>query len=196
MCVAATSSCADARRSSAVTGDASNIVVLNAPVAGIVRRVIVREGVNVAAEAPIVEIETEAAAAAPATNTSDAEREARTRAAAAQNNATANQQEVERAAIEVQRMESLVAQNAAPQAQLDAARAVYQRAQEQVQRPAVAKPNAPAADPVAAPATNARATAQVVTVRATAAGSLRVVSVRPGQRVAAGQPIATIAANK
>lgn len=192
-CLCTSASCDDAPRSSSTDDGAANIVVLAAPVAGIVRRVLVREGVNVAADAPVIEIETEVAAA-PVTNTSAAEREARARAAA-QNNATTNQQEVERAAIEVQRMEALVRQNAAPPAQLDAARAVYQRAQERSQRPAAIAANARAADPAATPATDARAASQIVTVRATTAGSLRVVSVRPGQRVAAGQPVATLAAN-
>ncbi len=98
----------------------TNIVVLNAPASGTVRRVLVGEGVGVERGTPVVEI---AILSAPQTMTNNSQ--ARTRAEPARATIEDLQVEVERAAVEVARMESLVAANAAPPAQLDAARAVY-----------------------------------------------------------------------
>ncbi len=191
-CLAVTGCGSDADTASNSSGR-SNVVVLNAPVSGIVRRVLVGEGVTVRDGAPVIEIETDAPPAAPGDAVAEREARRRAHAAAGQNAGRAMQEEVERAAIEVQRMESLVAQNAAPQAQLDAARAVYQRAQERQQgRGASGAPTAlPAQDLQPASPANTAAPPSVF-VRATSAGSVRVVSVRAGQRVEMGQPVATL----
>lgn len=172
--------------------------MLNASAGGMVRRVFVGEGVTVREGAPIIEIElvSEGAGAANANDDGD---EARRRAVESQTIVRTDEREVERASIEVQRVESLVAQNAAPQAQLDAARALYQAAQErlqQTQRGGQSVPPETYAQTPNSPSTQSENPAARAneTVRATRAGSVRVISVRVGQRVVAGQPVATMTA--
>ena len=183
--------------SSRTNETAANLIVLNANAGGVVRRVLVAEGVTVREGAPIIKIESEGAGVDAAVNESNAADEARRRAAQSQTIVRADEREVERTLIEVQRVESLVAQNAAPQAQLDAARALYQAAQERLQPTqrggqSVAPQNyGQTANAVSAANVNGAGRATQF-VRATQAGSLRVVSVRVGQRVAAGQPVATM----
>lgn len=196
LCVGA-ASCANKKDGATQTNEtAANLVVLNASTGGIVRRVFVGEGVTVREGAPIIEIElaTEGAGTANANDDVD---EARRRAAASQTIVRTDEREVERALIEVQRVESLVAQNAAPQAQLDAARAIYQAAQERLQQTqrggqSVAPKNY--GQTPNSPSTQLENRTQSATqlVRATRAGNVRVISVRVGQRVIAGQPVATM----
>jgi multidrug resistance efflux pump len=183
--------------SSRTNETAANLIVLNANAGGMVRRVFVAEGVTVREGAPIIEIESEGAGVDAAVNESDAANEARRRAAQSRTSVRADEREIELALIEVQRVESLVAQNAAPQAQLDAARALYQAAQERLQQtPRGGQHGLPQHYPQtanAASAANANSAARAIqVVRATQAGSVRVISVRAGQRVAAGQPVATM----
>jgi multidrug efflux pump subunit AcrA (membrane-fusion protein) len=172
---------------------ASNLIVVKATTAGTVERVLVNEGTDVNAGATILEI------AVPTGPSTTNQNQARTRAQSAvgqtQRDVAAAETEVNRAAVEVQRVEPLVATGAAPSAQLDAARAQYQQAQERLQRVRESAQQAQAraiteqgseASPAIAPAET------VVAVSAPAAGNLRVVSVRAGQHVTAGQPIATI----
>lgn len=197
----AVASCANKKDAQSPSTEASaNIVVLNANGGGVVRRVLVSEGVTVREGAPIIEIEPEGLGVA-ALNESDAGDEARRRAAQSQNAVRADEREVERTLIEVQRVESLVAQNAAPQAQLDAARALYQAAQErmqQTQRGGQPVPRQSSTQITNAVSTNSDnvATRANQYVRATLAGNVRVISVRVGQRVVAGQPVATMIAER
>lgn len=173
---------------------ASNLVVLNAPANGTVRRVLVGEGVAVERGAPVIEISVETAGATPVNNNSSSTR-ARTGDAPA--TIESLQREVERAAVEVARMESLVAANAAPPAQLDAARAVYQQAQERLQqardgRAAMDRTIAQRENSTASVNANSPAREEIVYVRATTGGTVRVISIRAGQRVVVGQPLVTI----
>ena len=173
----------------------SNLIVLNAPVDGTVRRVLVSEGVPVGAGAPIIEIAVQQKGAL--TSTVDPQAQAQARACAAQQETLALEDAVARAAIEVQRVRSLVATGAAPQPQLDAAQAEYQRAQERLQQ---ARAGAPGASQTLSAQRGNIGIAQSITtpagtivpVRSAAPGTLRVVSVRPGQQVRVGQPLATI----
>lgn len=177
----------------------TNLVVLNAPVSGTVRRVLVSEGVAVGEGAPVIEIAVQQKAAPSSTVDSQAQVQANARAAQQQTKRL--EEEVARAAVEVQRVQSLVAMRAAPQPQLDAAQAEYQQAQERLQgaragthdtrRMLDAQPgNVEAARPINTP------TETIVHVRATMPGTLRVVSVRVGQQVRSGQPLATVSIDK
>lgn len=174
-------------------GAATNLVVVKAMASGTVQRVLVNEGTDVQAGATILEIIVPAAASTA--NQNQAREQAQAAVSRAQRDLTDAETEVNRAAVEVQRVEPLVASGAAPQAQLDAARAQYQQAQERLQRvrDSAAEARSQAVAEQGREAGSRVAPAQtVVAVSAPAAGNLRVISVRAGQQVAAGQPIATI----
>ncbi len=165
-----------------------NLIVVNAPAAGTVRRVIAREGLPVREGATLLEIAIETPIAV--TNQNDSMTEAAERArqiAQAQTRVSAATRSKERTAVEVARVEALVAAGLAPQSQLDAARAEYQRAQEQAQAPPIAVLT-PTTRPTIAPDTEAR----IVVVRVPASGTMRVISVKTGDRVSANQPLATL----
>ncbi len=173
---------------------ATNLVVVKATRSGVVERVLVNEGTNVNEGATLIEI---AVPVGPsATNQNQAEQQARAAISRTQRDISDAEAEVNRAAVEVQRVEPLVASGAAPQAQLDAARSQYQQAQERLQRvresAAQAETRAVAAAGSSAPAPPP---AQIVAVSAPASGNVRVISVRAGQRVTAGQAIATVSTN-
>ena len=178
----------------------SNLVVLNAPTGGTVRRVLVSEGVAVDEGAPVIEIAVRRDAAPTQSIDPGAQAQARVRAARQQTRSL--EEAVQRAAVEVQRVQSLIATNAAPRPQLDAAQAEYQRAQERLQQAQAGTQDAQRnldvrrTDPGAAQPANPPPTETIVSVRATAPGTLRVVSVRVGQEVRAGQPLATVSTGK
>lgn len=162
------------------------IIVVNAPAGGVVRRVLASEGSVVQAGAPVVEIVVSPEGTQPVANNNTntaviAEQQAQQRTAAAQS-------EVERTAVEVQRVELLVSSGRAPQAQLDAARADYEHAQERLQQ-VKSQSQTPGAPPPNVSPTQAET---IVVARASASGTLSVINARPGQRVASGQPIASI----
>lgn len=179
------------------------VIVVNAPAAGEVRRVIAREGMIVDEGAPIVEIAvlTEGPRPTPTPGESAESRAAGTyRAADAEIEAA--RAEVVRHDAEVRRLTPLVASGEAPQAQLDAERALYERAQQRLQQAQDAKQRAEGDLRVARqPGRNQTGTAapppreQLVTAVASSAGTVSVVSVRVGERVKAGQALATLRAN-
>lgn len=181
---------------------ARGVVVVSAPAAGVVRRVIAREGMAVAQGAPVVEIavQTEGPAPAPSPGES-AESRAAGNFKAADAEIAAARAEVVRHDAEVRRLEPLVATGEAPQSQLDAERALYERAQQRLQKALDAKQGAegqlraarsqPTAPATAAPAPRE----QVMAAVASSDGTVSVVSVRVGDRVKAGQPVATLRAN-
>jgi multidrug efflux pump subunit AcrA (membrane-fusion protein) len=182
--------------------DARGIVIVNAPATGVVRRVLVREGVSVNEGAPIVEIavQTEAPAATPSPGES-------AEARAARNFETADAQidearaEVVRHQAEVERLTPLVANGEASQAQLDGERALYERAQQRLQKAQDAKRSAEsglltARQPNQNQTNPAVPREQIVAARATSAGTVSVVNARVGERVTAGQPLATLRANQ
>jgi multidrug efflux pump subunit AcrA (membrane-fusion protein) len=172
---------------------ANNLIVVKATTAGTVERVLVNEGTEVNAGATILEI---AVPLNPSTtNQNQPGEQARSAISRTQRDVADAEAAANRAAVEVQRVEPLVATGAAPQAQLDAARAQYQQAQERLQRVRESAQQAQARAVVEQGSEAASAVAPaktIVAVNTPAAGNLRVISVRAGQHVAAGQPIATI----
>lgn len=195
--------CAACRTSNTNAPDASSqgLVVVNAPATGEVRRVLASEGTAIGEGAVIAEIAVrqEAPDASAQTQNNDPQRGALSVAQAMQAQITAARAAAERASIEAERVNALVASGAAPQPQLDAARAEYQRAQEQLQR-AQQGSSSNAVAPVSQAnnmngAIGAQAAAsreQLIAARVSVAGTVSVVAVRAGQQVTAGQPLATI----
>jgi len=197
--VAASASC----RSGGAGGgsETGGIVVVNAPAAGVVRRVLVSEGVTVNEGAGIVEIAVRTQPqGAPVSPTEDPVARASKNIGAAQNEIEAARAEVVRAEVEVRRLEPLVAAGQASQGELDGARATYERAEQRFQRAQTSVQSAQTGLVAArqqqingAPAPAAPAE-QTVVARATSAGRVAVVNVREGDVVTAGQPLATLRA--
>ncbi|HLL16488.1 MAG TPA: hypothetical protein VK388_15625 [Pyrinomonadaceae bacterium] len=178
------------------------VIIVNAPVAGEVRRVLVREGMVVGAGTPVVEIavRTEARESAPQTKAEDPVARAGRNIGAAQAGIEAARAEAVRAEVEVQRLTPLVASGDAPRAQLDGARAEYERAQRRLQEAQSAAADAQSGlvaarrqpqNTAAAPVAPAE---KIVAAEATGAGTVSVVNARVGDRVTAGQPLATLRA--
>ena len=183
-------------------GETAGVVVVNAPAAGEVRRVLVSEGVRLRKGDAVVEIVVRAEpAAAPTPRGEDPVAAAGRNIASAQAEIEAARAEVIRAEVEVSRLTPLVAAGQASQGELDGARATYERAQQRLQRAQSAAQGAQAGL-VAARQPN-RATApppapseKVLYATATSDGTVSAVSVRPGARVTAGQPLATLRAEQ
>jgi multidrug resistance efflux pump len=176
------------------------IIVVNAPAAGVVRRVLVNEGTQVNADTPIVEIviqeQTPAVAQSPG-ESAEAQAVRRVRASGAEIDAART--EVVRHEAEVSRLTPLVASGEASQAQLDGERALYEQAQQRLQKAQEAEKQAetgllasrqPGAQANAAQPAAPRE--QIVLARATSAGTVSVINTRVGDRVASGQPLATL----
>ena len=108
--------------------------------------------------------------------------------------------EVERTSVEVERVQSLIASNSVPQAQLDAARADFQRAQEFLQNVREKKKNQETALLIER-SRGETVTSEnisdnkIVVVRTSEAGILKVLNARVGQRVKTGQILATVSTN-
>lgn len=191
-------------RSSSVDDEASSgIVVVNAPAAGEVRRVLVPEGVKVAKGAGIVEIALPAPGPAPAPQGESPQQRAARTYQSANAEIDAARAEVVRHEAEVQRLTPLVAAGQASQGELDGERALYERAQQRLQRAQTAARDAQTGLVVAQqPGANRQTSAQpapreqLVTADATSAGVVTVISVRPGERVTQGQPVATLRAEQ
>ncbi len=183
---------------------AHGIIVINAPAAGEVRRVLVSEGMAVSKDAPVIEIavRTETPNAPPAQG-EDPQARARRNIGAAQTEIDAARAEVVRTEVEVQRLTPLVSTGDAPQAQLDGARAEYDRAQQRLQRAQSAGQDAQAGLVAArqpqsqnsAPAP-VKPSEQIVVARASSAGTVSAISAQVGARVTAGQPLATLRAGE
>jgi len=177
------------------------VIIVNAPVAGEVRRVLVREGMVVGEGTPVVEIAVRAEAqSAPQAKAEDPVVRAGKNIGAAQAGIETARAEAVRAEVEVQRLTPLVASGDAPQAQLDGARAEYERAQRRLQEAQGAAQNAQSGlvaarrQPQNAAATTAAPAERIVSAEATSAATVSVVSARVGDRVTAGQPLATLRA--
>jgi multidrug resistance efflux pump len=179
--------------------DSSGIVVVSAPGDGVVKRLLVSEGARVAEGAGVVEIALPTAAPAPqATGESPQQRAARNYQSA---NAEidAARAEVVRHEAEVQRLTPLVASGQTSQGELDGERALYERAQQRLQRAQTSARDAQTGLVVAQqPGASRQANAQpapretLVTAKTSSAGVVAVISVRPGDRVTQGQPVATL----
>jgi multidrug efflux pump subunit AcrA (membrane-fusion protein) len=186
----------------AANSDSRGIIVVNAPVTGTVRRVLVREGVAVNEGAAIVEIavQTEQPTATPSPGESAEARAARNfKAADAEIDAA--RAEAVRHEAEVERLTPLVASGQASQAQLDGERALYEHAQQRLQKAQDAKKGAESGLLVARQSSQNQGSApapreQTVAARATSAGTVSVINARVGDRVTAGQPLATLRANQ
>jgi multidrug resistance efflux pump len=117
---------------------------------------------------------------------------------AAQGEVEAARAEVVRTQVEVQRLTPLVVAGQASQGELDGANALYNQAQQKFQRAQEAARGAqsgliaarqPTATTQAAPAE------RIVAARATSSGVVSVLNARVGERVTAGQPLATLRAD-
>ncbi|MFL6228261.1 MAG: hypothetical protein ACJ741_05745 [Pyrinomonadaceae bacterium] len=190
------------RSRSSNEGGAAGIIVVNAPAAGEVRRVLVAEGAHVAEGAPIIEIAVrdETASAPQAQPTEDAQSRAARGLTAAQGEIEAARAEVVRTQVEVQRLTPLVAAGQASQGELDGANALYNNAQQRFQRAQEAARSAQsgliaARQPSASGAAQTVPTERIVAARATSAGVVSVLNARVGERVTAGQPLATLRAD-
>jgi multidrug resistance efflux pump len=195
-------------RSQISSGDNSapeGIIIVNAPATGEIRRVLVREGMSVERDGPIVEIavRTETPNAPPQTQTEDPQARAARNIQASKADVEAARAEVVRTEIEVQRLTPLVASGQATQAELDGARAQYERAQQRFQKAQESAQSAQsglvAARQQAHNTSNApppAPTEQIVVARATSAGTVRVINAQVGQRVTTGQPLATLRAGQ
>jgi multidrug resistance efflux pump len=179
------------------------VIVVNAPAAGEVRRILVSEGVQVSAGAPIVEIavQEQTQATMPTPGESAESRAARS-IKSSQAEIDAARTEVVKHEAEVQRLTPLVASNEASPAQLDGERALYERAQQRLQKAKDAEQQAEtglrvARQPGAQSSVTQQSTPreQIVVARATSAGTVAVISARVGARVTSGQPLATLRAD-
>jgi multidrug resistance efflux pump len=195
--VAATTAC----RSSGSGGKPAGLVVVNATATGVVRRVLASEGAAVNENAVLLEIAAQPQTpAAQQPQADDSQARAQATSAIAQREIQTGEAELQRAAVEVQRLQPLVASGSASQAQLDAARAQYQQAQEKLQRAKDAAQSAQrnliAQQGRAQSQPPPKPTEQIIAVHVPSSGIVRVISVRAGQQVTAGQPVATIASGK
>jgi multidrug resistance efflux pump len=178
------------------------VVIVNAPAAGEVRRVLVKEGAQLKKGDAVVEIVVRAEGPAPApTRGEDPVAAAGRNIASAQAEIDAARAEVVRAEVDVQRLTPLVAAGQSSQGELDGARANYERAQQRLQRAQTAAQGAQSGL-VAARQPNRMSTPvptpseQVVYATASSAGTVSIVNVRVGARVTAGQPLATLRAEQ
>jgi multidrug resistance efflux pump len=198
--VVASSACGSSSDGS--NGETPGIVIVNAPAAGVVKRVLASEGVGLKKGDAVVEIVVPAQGPAPAaTPGEDPVSAAGRNISAAQAEVEAARAEVVRAEVEVSRLTPLVASGQASQGELDGARATYERAQQRLQRAQTAAQGAQAGL-VAARQPNRIATPppapleQVVYAVASSDGTVSAVNVRVGTHVAAGQPLATLRAEQ
>lgn len=182
---------------------ASGIVIVNAPGTGEVRRVLVREGMVVGEGAPVVEIAVSTEGqSVPQKKAEDPVARAARNVESAQAELEAARAEVVRHEVEVQRLTPLVASGGASPAQLDGERALYERAQQRLQRAQAAAKDAPAGLVAArqqsrnSTSTTAMPAEQIVIARASSAGTVSAINARVGERVTAGQPLATLRAGK
>jgi multidrug resistance efflux pump len=193
-------------RSSTSNSDTDNIIVVNAPVAGKVKRVVVAEGVHVDQGTPLVEIAVEPE---PVSAASPKGPGAEARAAQSYQSADAEieaaRAEVVRHEAEVGRLTPLVNSGEASQGQLDGERALYEQAQRRLTQAQQAKrsaegallaarqPNAEVSDQTSEVRTNASTPReQIVSAVAVSPGTVAVINVRVGEVVKLGQPLATI----
>jgi HlyD family secretion protein len=191
---------AGCRSSQTENSQDNGVVVVSAPSAGQVRRILVNEGSLVSAGAPIVEIavEQQAPVVAPSPGES-ADARAGRNIKAAEAAIEAARAEVVRHEAEVIRLTPLVAAGQASQAQLDAERSLYEQAQRRLQQTQDASRQAQA-DLLRARQPGAQANAaqssvprvEMVLARATSSGTVAVISARVGDRVTSGQPLATL----
>jgi len=167
----------------------SRSVVVNAPVDGIVRRVVVDPNAAVDKDAAMIEI-----AVQPAHSAASPRDDAASRAqyASAQTDLASAEGEANRIAADVRRIEPLVKRGLASQAELDKARSQSLDAQERL-RLARVKANTATADRNRT--ASIAANEEILVVRAPSAGTVQAVNVHAGEAVVSGQPIVTLVSN-
>jgi len=183
-------------------GDGS-VSVVNAPAAGVVKRILVAEGVRVNAGTPIVEITVQTAGPIAATKPGEnAESQAVRGYKAADAEIDAARAEAVKHEAEVARLTPLVASGEASQGQLDGERGLYEQAQRRLQHAQEARRAAEggliaARQPGQAQNNNAPPSREeTVPAIATSPGIVSVIGVRVGERVTVGQPLATVRVNQ
>lgn len=185
---------------------ARGVIVVSAPQAGEVRRVLAREGLQVAAGDPLVEIAVGAEGqATPRATPQDPVARAGQVVRSSSAEVEAARAEVVRTEVEVQRLTPLVATGQATQGELDGARSLYERAQQRLRQAQAAEQNAQGglvaarrgsqAGAGSSQAASAQPQEQLVVVRASSAATVAAVSARAGERVTQGQPLATLRTN-
>jgi multidrug resistance efflux pump len=182
----------------------SNIIVINAPANGRVKRIVTPEGVHVSQGTPVIEIAVRSNAAATTTNPAESrEAQAIRDYKAADAEIEAARAEAVRHGGEVERLTPLVASGEASQGQLDGERALYENAQRRLQQAQEAKRNAEGGLLAARqPGLNRGNLVspgpgeQVVSALATSAGTVAIISARVGDEVKVGQPLATVRADR
>jgi HlyD family secretion protein len=181
---------------------ARGVIIVNAPAAGEVRRILVREGMSVNKDAPIVEIAVpQEVQNIPQTEAEDPRARAARNIQASKAALEAARAEVVRTEVEVQRLTPLVASGEATQAELDGARALYDRAQQRFQKAQESARDAQSGlvtaqqQPRSSSNTTTTATEQIVIARTSAAGTVSVINAQVGEQVSAGQPLATLRAD-
>ncbi|HEX8557765.1 MAG TPA: biotin/lipoyl-binding protein [Pyrinomonadaceae bacterium] len=179
-------------------GETPGVIIVSAPAAGEVRRVLASEGARLRKGEALVEIVVRAEGrAAPTPRGEDPVAAAGRNITAAQAEVEAARAEVVRAEVDVARLTPLVAAGQASQGELDGARALYERAQQRLARAQGAQAGLVAArQPNRNPAPTAAPSEQVVYATASSDGTVSAVSVRAGARVTQGQPLATLRAGR
>jgi multidrug resistance efflux pump len=179
----------------------ADIVIVNSPAAGRVKRIVAAEGVHVEQGTPIVEIVMPSEANAMATPASDAsEAKAISSYQSADAAIEAARAEVVRHEAEVARLTPLVDSGAASQGQLDGERALYEQAQRRLNEAQEAKRNAEGALLAARQPNQSQVNVptpreQIVSAVSSSAGKVAVINVRVGDLVSVGEPLATIRAD-
>jgi multidrug efflux pump subunit AcrA (membrane-fusion protein) len=196
--------CAAGCHSRSASEDATaGVIVVNAPASGEVRRVLVPEGAHVAAGAAIVEIivrEEQPASSAQTQPTEDPQARAARGVTAARSEIETARAEVVRTQVEVDRLTPLVSAGQATQGELDGARAQYYQAQQRLQHAQDAAQSAQSGliasrQQTATTAPQVIPSERIVAAVATSAGVVSVINTRAGDRVALGQPLATLRAD-
>ncbi|HEV2825969.1 MAG TPA: HlyD family efflux transporter periplasmic adaptor subunit [Pyrinomonadaceae bacterium] len=176
-----------------------NVIVVNAPATGVVKRILVAEGVRVNAGTPIIEITTQAEGPVVGQKpVESAEGQAVRKYKTADTEIEAARAEAVRHEAEVARLTPLVASGEASQGQLDGERGLYEQAQRRLQQAQEAKRIAEggliAARQPGQVQGNKRPAIQETVVPAitTSPGIVSVIGVRVGEQVKAGQALATL----
>ena len=181
---------------SASDGDVS---IVNAPATGVVKRILVAEGVRVNAGTPIVEISVRTEGAAVGSKpVESAEGQAVRNYKTADTEIEAARAEAVRHEAEIARLTPLVASGEASQGQLDGERGLYEQAQRRLQQAQEAKRIAEggliaARQPGQVQRNSSPAIQEtVVPAITTSAGIVSVIGVRVGEQVKTGQALATL----
>jgi len=176
----------------------ADIVVVNSPADGRVKRIVVAEGVHVEPGTPIVEIVVQSEANRAATPARDgSEAKAISSYQSADAAIEAARTEVVRHEAEVARLTPLVDSGAASQAQLDGERSLYEQAQRRLTEAQEIKRNAEGALLAARQPNQSQVNVptpreQIVSAVSSSPGKVAIINVRVGDLVKVGDPLATI----